>query len=34
MSTTDCFIVLSPLLALVTFMLVGFSIRHFLDNRP
>lgn len=34
MSATDCFIVFSPLLALVTFMLIGFGYVHFVDNRP
>lgn len=34
MSATDCFIVFSPLLALVAVMLVGFGYAHFLDQRP
>jgi hypothetical protein len=34
MSTVDCLIVFSPLLALVTLMFVGFAYVHFLDNRP
>jgi hypothetical protein len=34
MSTLDIAIVLAPLSALFAIMLVGFSIRHYLDNRP
>lgn len=34
MSATDIAIVLAPLSVLFTLMLVGFSVRHYLDNRP
>jgi hypothetical protein len=34
MSTTDCIILLAPLSALLVIMMIGFGIRHFLDQRP
>jgi hypothetical protein len=34
MTTTDLIIVLAPLSALLVIMMIGFGIRHFLDQRP
>jgi hypothetical protein len=34
MTTTDLMIILAPLSVLWVVMLIGFGIRHFLDQRP
>lgn len=33
MSTSDILIIMGPFLGLVFIMMVGFGVRHYLDNR-